>query len=49
MLHASRERLGSRGFIGADMGLGAFIAECGPNRLALHQAANEGFRGEGVE
>lgn len=36
--------LGSREFIGADMGLGAFVIEAGENKLALHQGANEGFR-----
>jgi allantoicase/malate synthase/CubicO group peptidase (beta-lactamase class C family) len=44
MLHADADK-GSRAFMAADMGLGCFIAEAGPNRLALHQAANEGFRG----
>ncbi len=31
-------------FMGAKMGLGIFIAEAGPNRLAIHQGANDGFR-----
>ncbi len=35
---------GSRAFMGADMGLGVFTAECGPNRLMIHQGANDGFR-----
>lgn len=30
---------------GRQVGVGTFIAECGPNSVALHQAANEGFRG----
>jgi len=35
----------SRGFMAADVGLGVFIAEAGNNRLAIHQGANDGFRG----
>ena len=35
---------GSRGFMGCDMGIGVFTSEAGPNRLAIHQGANEGFR-----
>ncbi len=35
----------SREFMAADIGLGVFIVEAGPNRLALHQGANDGFRG----
>ena len=35
---------GSRAFMGCDMGIGVFTAEAGPNRLAIHQGANEGFR-----
>mmetsp|Transcript_414 Transcript_414/g.711 ORF Transcript_414/g.711 Transcript_414/m.711 type:complete len:120 (+) Transcript_414:2-361(+) len=27
------------------MGLGVFVVKAGPNTLALHQAANDGFRG----
>jgi allantoicase len=42
MLHGSDK--GSRAFMGCDMGLGVFTADCGPNKLALHQGANEGFR-----
>lgn len=42
MLHG-KDR-GAREFMGCDMGLGVFIAEAGPNRLAIHQGANEGFR-----
>jgi allantoicase len=34
----------SRDFMGADIGLGVFLAEAGRNRLALHQGANDGFR-----
>ncbi len=36
--------LGSRAFMGADMGLGVFVAEAGDNKLILHQGANDGFR-----
>ncbi len=36
--------LGSREFMGCDMGLGVFVAEAGPNRFAVHQGANDGFR-----
>ncbi|MCE9620015.1 MAG: serine hydrolase [Planctomycetes bacterium] len=35
---------GSREFMGCDMGLGIFTAEAGPNRLCIHQGANDGFR-----
>lgn len=35
---------GCREFMGCDMGLGIFTAECGPNKMAIHQGANEGFR-----
>ncbi len=35
---------GGYDFMGAAMGLGVFIAEAGPNRVAIHQGANEGFR-----
>jgi malate synthase len=35
---------GSREFMGCDMGLGIFVAECGENKIAFHQGANEGFR-----
>jgi len=42
MLHGSD--IGSRAFMGCDMGMGVFTAEAGPNRLAIHQGANEGFR-----
>ena len=46
MLHASdgRSDKGSHEFMGCAMGLGVFIAEAGPNRLAIHQGANDGFR-----
>lgn len=30
--------------VGAMTGLGVFVATCGPNRIAVHQAATEGFR-----
>lgn len=42
MLHGMDR--GSRLFMGADMGLGVFVAEAGPNAFALHQGANDGFR-----
>lgn len=42
MLHGSDK--GCREFMGCDMGLGVFVAEAGPNKLAIHQGANEGFR-----
>jgi allantoicase/malate synthase/CubicO group peptidase (beta-lactamase class C family) len=42
MLHGMN--LSSRAFMGADMGLGVFTLEGGPNRFALHQGANDGFR-----
>lgn len=42
MLHGTD--IGSRRFMGAKMGLGVFVAEAGPNRLALHQGANDGYR-----
>jgi len=42
MLHGFDK--GCRDFMGCDMGLGIFVAECGDNKLALHQGANEGFR-----
>jgi allantoicase/malate synthase/CubicO group peptidase (beta-lactamase class C family) len=35
---------GSQKFMGANMGLGVFTAEAGPNRFCLHQGANDGFR-----
>ena len=35
---------GSLEFMKAKMGLGVFTAEAGPNRLMLHQGANDGFR-----
>lgn len=38
------EDKGSFEFMGAQMGLGFFVAECGDNRILLHQGANEGFR-----
>lgn len=42
MLHG--RDLGSREFMGADMGVGVFVTDAGPNRLMLHQGANDGFR-----
>ncbi|MFS4460707.1 serine hydrolase [Bdellovibrio sp. HCB2-146] len=35
---------GCKKFMGTKMGLGVFTAEAGPNRLMIHQGANEGFR-----
>ncbi len=35
---------GCKKFMGTKMGLGVFTAEAGPNRLAIHQGANDGFR-----
>ena len=32
-------------FMGCLMGLGVFIAEVGDNKFAIHQGANDGFRG----
>ncbi len=34
----------SQSFMGVNIGLGVFTAEAGPNRLAIHQGANDGFR-----
>jgi len=42
MLHG--RDCGSRAFMGVDMGLGVFIGECGPNKVMIHQGANDGFR-----
>jgi allantoicase/malate synthase/CubicO group peptidase (beta-lactamase class C family) len=42
MLHGSDR--GCRDFMGCNMGLGMFTAEAGPNRLAIHQGSNDGFR-----
>ena len=36
--------LGCMKFMGCKMGLGVFIAEAGPNKFAIHQGANDGFR-----
>mmetsp|Transcript_10412 Transcript_10412/g.31220 ORF Transcript_10412/g.31220 Transcript_10412/m.31220 type:complete len:335 (-) Transcript_10412:1399-2403(-) len=44
MLTAAEDK-GSGDFMNARMGMGVFVADAGPNRVALHQAANEGFRG----
>ncbi len=37
--------LGSMEFMRSRIGLGVFVARAGKNRIMLHQAANEGFRG----
>jgi len=42
MLHGANMQ--SREFMGVDIGLGVFTAQAGPNRLAIHQGANDGFR-----
>lgn len=39
------EDKGAVSFIGAHVGLGVFVAMAGPNKIMLHQAANDGFRG----
>jgi len=36
---------GSMDFMNALMGAGVFVVRAGPNRVAVHQAANDGFRG----
>ena len=43
MLHGTDK--GCKDFMGCMMGLGVFVAEAGPNRLCIHQGANDGFRG----
>ena len=43
MFHSERCQ-GSVDFIGAKMGLGVFVARAGLNKVALHHAANDGFR-----
>lgn len=35
---------GCKAFMGVNMGLGVFIGEAGPNKFAIHQGANDGFR-----
>lgn len=42
MLHGTDK--GCHKFMGVKMGLGIFIGEAGPNKLAIHQGANDGFR-----
>ncbi|GBG28752.1 Malate synthase, glyoxysomal [Hondaea fermentalgiana] len=42
MLHGTDK--GCREFMGVLMGLGVFVGEAGPNRFAIHQGANDGFR-----
>lgn len=42
MLHGVDK--GSQKFMGCNMGLGIFTANAGPNRLCIHQGANDGFR-----
>jgi CubicO group peptidase (beta-lactamase class C family) len=36
---------GAMEFMGSQIGLGIFVAEAGRNKICLHQAANDGFRG----
>lgn len=43
MLHGSD--FGCKAFMNSLMGLGVFTAEAGTNKLAIHQGANDGFRG----
>lgn len=47
MLGAPRRQISAqaRDFIACDVGCGLFIGECGDNRVAIHQGANEGYRG----
>ena len=35
---------GCKQFMGVNMGLGVFVGEAGPNKFAIHQGANDGFR-----
>lgn len=42
---ATLQDLGAMDFMGAKIGLGVFVATAGPNKIMLHQAANDGFRG----
>lgn len=44
MLHPRGIR-GGQEFMASDPGLGVFVTQCGANRVMLHQAANEGYRG----
>ncbi len=37
--------LGSFAFMHSLAGPGVFVARAGPNKIMLHQAANDGFRG----
>lgn len=45
LVDASAPDCGAMEFMGAKMARGAFVATAGRNRVAVHQAANEGFRG----
>jgi allantoicase/CubicO group peptidase (beta-lactamase class C family) len=47
MLGAPRRQISAaaREFIACDVGCGLFIGECGDNWIAVHQGANEGYRG----
>jgi malate synthase len=36
--------LGCQKFMATQIGLGVFVADAGPNKLAIHQGANDGFR-----
>lgn len=44
MLDSAADK-GSGAFMNAAMGMGVFVVPAGPNKVAVHQAANEGFRG----
>ena len=47
MLGTARREIsfGAMEFMGTQVGTGLFIGECGENRIAVHQGANEGYRG----
>ncbi len=47
MLGAPRRQISAHAkeFIACDVGCGLFIGECGDNLIAIHQGANEGYRG----
>ena len=45
MLARQERDIGSLEFMGCGMGLGIFVGQAGPNRVMVHQAANDGFRG----
>ena len=45
MLNYSLIDLGSMDFMLAKMGVGVFVSTAGSNKIMIHQAANDGFRG----